>query len=76
MRRDPTHPTDRTHPLTRLLTRDLESAAAVRQPGYVDAVKRAALSVDGEWIVIGTELLEAIQSQFGGPLDRSGCCGD
>lgn len=70
---------DSTFPIsafTRLRVRDLEAAAALRKPGYVDAVKRAAREVTADWVTIRTAALEAIQAEFGGPLDSSGCCGD
>ena len=66
-------------PLKRFRLIDLESAATLRLPGYVEAVKSIAQR-DGEWLTLTPAQYQDIRSRFWPPglpqdLTGGGCCG-
>ena len=71
-----------TTPMIRVSLAEVESRAAIRKPGYVEAFKAAAtLDPDGEHLTIPQETLRQIWAEYTAPglgdelLNGGGCCG-
>jgi hypothetical protein len=71
-----------TNHYVRVSVEELESRAAVRRPGYVEAFKAAAkLEADGRHLLITQEALRRLWAQYTAPglgdevWNGGGCCG-